>query len=231
MTILKTNNLTKTYGKPPVKVEALKPTSLEIEEGEFIAVVGPSGSGKSTLLHLLGGLDAPTSGTVTVDENNLYEMPEKARAVFRRRHIGFVFQFFNLVPVLTAQENIALPLLLDGREPDHTYLAELMELLSIGGRARHMPSELSGGEQQRVSIGRALVSRPAIVLADEPTGNLDRQTGREIIELLRLSADRYRQTVVMITHDVDAAALADRVLSIEDGVVGSPVGGLERSRV
>lgn len=221
MTILKTQDLAKTYGRPPLRVEALKPTSIEIEEGEFVALVGPSGSGKSTLLHLLGGLDAPTSGSVRVSDQDLYEMPESSRAVFRRRHIGFVFQFFNLVPVLTARENIGLPLLLDGRQPDEGYLTELMDLLGIAGRAAHMPSELSGGEQQRVSIGRALISRPAIVLADEPTGNLDRKTGREILDLLRMSADRYRQTIVMITHDLDAAALADRVLAIEDGVVGA----------
>ncbi len=226
MTILETKKLWKTYGSDETSVDALKDANLSIEEGEFVAVVGPSGSGKSTLLHLLGGLDRPTSGTVLVDGIDLYAMSDAKRAVFRRRQIGFVFQFYNLIPVLSARENITLPMMLDNRPIDEDRIAELLGLLGLTKRAHHMPNELSGGQQQRVSIGRALVARPSIILADEPTGNLDRTTGSEILELLRLSVRTYKQTVVMITHDMDAAAEADRIVSIEDGVLSAPRGAL-----
>ncbi|MFW5718136.1 MAG: ABC transporter ATP-binding protein [Spirochaetota bacterium] len=226
MTILEAKDLWKTYGSAETRVDALKDGNLSIEEGEFLAVVGPSGSGKSTLLHLLGGLDSPTSGTVLVDGNDLYAMSDTKRAVFRRRQIGFVFQFYNLIPVLSARENITLPLMLDNRPIEDDRIEELLELLGLTDRARHMPNELSGGQQQRVSIGRALVARPSIILADEPTGNLDRTTGTEILELLRLSVRTYKQTVVMITHDMDAASEADRIVSIEDGVLNAHEGAL-----
>jgi putative ABC transport system ATP-binding protein len=221
MTILEARDLWKTYGKGATRVDALKGANLSIQEGEFVAVVGPSGSGKSTLLHLLGGLDRPSAGTVLVDGNDLYKMSDTKRAIFRRRQIGFVFQFYNLIPVLSARENITLPLMLDNRQVEEERIAELLSLLGLTDRARHMPNELSGGQQQRVSIGRALVARPSIILADEPTGNLDRTTGGEILDLLRLSVQTYRQTVVMITHDMDAASEADRVVSIEDGVLNA----------
>jgi len=226
MTILEAKELWKTYGSEETRVDALKNANLSIQEGEFVAVVGPSGSGKSTLLHLLGGLDRPTSGTVLVDGNDLYAMSDAKRAVFRRRQIGFVFQFYNLIPVLSARENITLPLMLDNRPIDEERIVELLGLLGLTDRARHMPNELSGGQQQRVSIGRALVARPSIILADEPTGNLDQTTGTEILELLRLSVRAYKQTVVMITHDVDAATEADRIVSIEDGVLSARAGAL-----
>lgn len=226
MKILEARNLWKIYGSGRTAVEALKDASLAIDEGEFVAVVGPSGSGKSTLLHLLGGLDEPTRGTVYVGDEDLYALSEAKRAVFRRRQIGFVFQFYNLIPVLTARENIVLPLLLDNQSIDDGRIDELLAHLGLWERARHMPNELSGGQQQRVSIGRALAARPAIILADEPTGNLDRATGTEILELLRLSVRSFRQTVVMITHDMDAAAEADRVIRIEDGVLATRTGAL-----
>lgn len=219
MTILETKKLSKTYGKGSTRVDALISADLKIAEGEFAAVVGPSGSGKSTLLHLLGGLDRPTSGSVYVGQKDIYKMSEAKRAVFRRRQIGFVFQFYNLIPVLTAKENIVLPLLLDNRKIDEKRIDQLMAHLGLSDRSRHMPSELSGGQQQRVSIGRALAAEPAIILADEPTGNLDRKTGNEILELLRVSVNFYRQTVVMITHDMEAAARADRIILIEDGIL------------
>jgi putative ABC transport system ATP-binding protein len=226
MTILEARDLWKTYGSDETRVDALKHANLSIEEGEFVAVVGPSGSGKSTLLHLLGGLDRPTSGTVLVDGSDLYAMSDTKRAIFRRRQIGFVFQFYNLIPVLSARENITLPLMLDNRPIEEERVDELLDLLGLTDRARHMPNELSGGQQQRVSIGRALVARPSIILADEPTGNLDRTTGAEILELLRLSVRTFKQTVVMITHDMDAASEADRIVSIEDGVLSTREGAL-----
>jgi putative ABC transport system ATP-binding protein len=219
MTILETTDLWKTYGSGPTRVDALKGANLRIQEGEFLAIVGPSGSGKSTLLHLLGGLDRPSAGTVTVGGEDLYGMSEAKLALFRRRQVGFIFQFYNLLPVLSAEENIVLPLLLDGRPVDEDYLNGLVFNLGLEDRRSHMPNELSGGQQQRVSIGRALAARPAIILADEPTGNLDRSTGKEILDLLRLAVRTYRQTLVMITHDLDAAAAADHVVRIEDGVL------------
>ncbi len=224
MIILETKKLSKTYGEGSTKVDALIDADFKIEEGEFVAVVGPSGSGKSTLLHLLGGLDRPTSGSVYVGQKDIYKMSESKRAVFRRRQVGFVFQFYNLIPVLTARENIVLPLLLDNRKIDEERIDQLMNHLGLSDRSHHMPSELSGGQQQRVSIGRALAAEPAIILADEPTGNLDRKTGTEILELLRVSVNFYRQTVVMITHDMEAAARADRIVLIEDGILKTSEG-------
>ncbi|MFP4443011.1 MAG: ABC transporter ATP-binding protein [Spirochaetia bacterium] len=224
MIILETKKLSKTYGEGSTKVDALIDADFKIEEGEFVAVVGPSGSGKSTLLHLLGGLDRPTSGSVYVGQKDIYKMSETKRAVFRRRQVGFVFQFYNLIPVLTARENIVLPLLLDNRKIDEERIDQLMNHLGLSDRSHHMPSELSGGQQQRVSIGRALAAEPAIILADEPTGNLDRKTGTEILELLRVSVNFYRQTVVMITHDMEAAARADRIVLIEDGILKTSEG-------
>ena len=224
MTTLEARNLCKTYGSGETAVHALRGADLSVEEGEFVAIVGPSGSGKSTLLHLLGGLDEPTEGLVLVGDEDLYGLPDTRRAIFRRRQIGFVFQFYNLIPVLTAKENIVLPLLLDNRRVDEEAVETLLTHLGLSDRARHMPNELSGGQQQRVSIGRALIARPAIILADEPTGNLDRATGAEILGILRMSVKTFRQTVVMITHDLDAAAEADRIITIEDGVLSAPEG-------
>ena len=219
MEILRTENLCKTYGSGETKVEALKNANISINEGEFVAVVGPSGSGKSTLLHLLGGVDKPTSGKVFVDDVDIYNLNEKQLAIFRRRKVGFVFQFYNLIPVLTAEENILLPILLDNKKPDRAYIKELLDLLGLQDRRNHLPSELSGGQQQRVSIGRALAYKPSIILADEPTGNLDSKNSREILDLLKISVKRYNQTLMVITHDVDIAAQADRVITIEDGII------------
>ena len=219
MAIMQTVDVSKTYGTGTSKVDALRGVSLSFERGEFTAIVGPSGSGKSTLLHLLGGLDRATAGSVEAEGRNLGDLSEHELSLFRRRTVGFVFQFYNLIPVLTAEENIALPLLLDNRKAEPDQMEELLDMLGMTGRRRHMPGEMSGGEQQRVCIGRALVSHPSIVLADEPTGNLDRKTGREVIDLLRLSVRRMRQTLVVITHDPEVASLADRIVSIVDGQV------------
>lgn len=219
MEILRTENLCKTYGSGETKVEALKNANISINEGEFVAVVGPSGSGKSTLLHLLGGVDKPTSGKVFVDNIDIYSLNEKQLAIFRRRKVGFVFQFYNLIPVLTAEENILLPILLDNRKPDKAYIEELLDLLGLQDRRNHLPSELSGGQQQRVSIARALAYKPSIILADEPTGNLDSKNSREILDLLKISVKRYNQTLLVITHDIDIASQADRVITIEDGII------------
>lgn len=219
MEILRTENLCKTYGSGETKVEALKNANISINEGEFVAVVGPSGSGKSTLLHLLGGVDKPTSGKVFVDNIDIYSLNEKQLAIFRRRKVGFVFQFYNLIPVLTAEENILLPILLDNRNPDKAYIEELLDLLGLQDRRNHLPSELSGGQQQRVSIARALAYKPSIILADEPTGNLDSKNSREILDLLKISVKRYNQTLMVITHDIDIASQADRVITIEDGII------------
>jgi putative ABC transport system ATP-binding protein len=219
MAILQTIDLQKTYGSGPGRVEALRGVSLSFERGEFTAIVGPSGSGKSTLLHLLGGLDRATGGRVLADGRELGALPEVELSLFRRRTVGFIFQFYNLIPVLSAEENIALPVLLDSRAVEPAFMTELLDMLGMTVRRGHMPGELSGGEQQRVCIGRALASRPAIVLADEPTGNLDRKTGREVIELLKLSVRKWRQTLVVITHDPEVASQADRIVSIVDGQV------------
>jgi putative ABC transport system ATP-binding protein len=217
--ILRTENLCKSYGSRDTRVDALKNATLSVNKGEFIAVVGPSGSGKSTLLHLIGGVDKPTSGKVFVDDIDIYNLNEKQLAIFRRRKVGFVFQFYNLVPVLTTEENILLPILLDNKKPDKAYINELLDLLGLQDRKNHLPSELSGGQQQRVSIGRALAYKPSIILADEPTGNLDSKNSKEIIDLLKISVKRYNQTLMVITHDVDIASQADRVITIEDGIV------------
>ena len=217
MSILSTHQLTKVYGAGAMAVRALDGVSLAVETGEFVAVVGTSGSGKSTLLHLLGGLDRPTSGEVLVDGQPIFALKPEALTIFRRRKIGFVFQSYNLVPVLTVRENIALPLELDGRRPDARYWNEVVEVLGLGDKLDRRPNELSGGQQQRVAIARALAAKPAIVLADEPTGNLDSRTSQDVMALLKVSAQRFGQTIVMITHNEEIAQTADRLLRIEDG--------------
>ncbi|MDP4089585.1 MAG: ABC transporter ATP-binding protein [Bacillota bacterium] len=221
MELLKVENLYKTYGQGENKVEALKNVNLAVNKGEFISIVGASGSGKSTLLHLLGGLDRPTEGRVIIEGESIYNYKEKELAIFRRRKVGFIFQFFNLIPVLDVEENIALPALLDNDKVDKKYLNEIIGVLGLTDRKNHLPSELSGGQQQRVSIGRALLNKPSIVLADEPTGNLDSKNSKEVIELLRLTARRYNQTLILITHDINIASMADRVITIEDGEIVS----------
>ena len=219
MEILKTMDLCKDYGKGDTSVQALKNVNISINQGEFVAVVGPSGSGKSTLLHLLGGVDKPTSGKVIIDGQDIYSLNEKKLSVFRRRKVGFIFQFYNLIPVLTAEENIRLPLLLDNKKVDEKYFEEILGLLGLKDRKNHLPSELSGGQQQRVSIGRAMVYKPSIILADEPTGNLDSKNSKEILELLKYSVTKYNQTLIVITHDLNIASQADRVITIDDGAV------------
>ncbi|MGY0374697.1 ABC transporter ATP-binding protein [Clostridium sp. JNZ J1-5] len=221
MEILKIQGLKKEYGKEGNKVEALSGVDLSINKGEFVAVVGPSGSGKSTLLHLLGGLDRPSEGKVIIDGEDIYKYKEDKLAIFRRRKIGFIFQFFNLLPVLDVEENIALPALLDNDKVDKNYLEDIIKLLGLEDRKHHLPSELSGGQQQRVSIGRALLNKPSIILADEPTGNLDSSNSKEVIELLKFSAKKYNQTLILITHDVNIASSADRVITIMDGKIVS----------
>lgn len=219
MEILKVENLTKTYGTGEAKVDALKNINLSINKGEFVAIVGPSGSGKSTLLHLLGGVDKPTSGNVFINDVDIYDLKEKDLSIFRRRNIGIIYQFYNLIPVLSVKENILLPAELDNRKIEKAYLNDLLKTLGLKERENHLPNELSGGQQQRTSIGRSLINRPAIVLADEPTGNLDSKNSKEVIELLKLSVKKYNQTLIMITHDNNIALQADRVISIEDGMI------------
>jgi len=219
MAILQVQNLTKTYGKGDTTVTALGGVSFGVEKGEFVAVVGASGSGKSTLMHLIGGVDRPTSGSVTVDGNEIYKSNESELAIFRRRNIGIIYQFYNLIPTLTAEENIMLPRLLDNRKPDEDKLRAILETIGLSDRAKHLPSELSGGQQQKVSVGRALINDPALILADEPTGNLDSKSSREIIDLLKLANKRYNQTLLIITHDEKIALQADRVITIEDGLI------------
>ena len=221
MEILKVENLSKIYGNGENKVEALKEVNMSVNKGEFVAIVGASGSGKSTLLHLLGGLDRPTDGKVIIDGESIYDYKEEGLAIFRRRKIGIIFQFFNLIPVLDVEENIALPALLDNDKVDKKYLDEIIELLGLTSRRSHLPSELSGGQQQRVSIGRALLNKPSIIFADEPTGNLDSKNSKEVIELLRFTAKWYNQTLILITHDIHIASMADRVITIEDGNIVS----------
>lgn len=221
MELLRVENLSKSYGKGETKVDALKNINLSIKKGEFVAIVGPSGSGKSTLLHLLGGVDKPTSGNVFINDINIYDLKEKDLAIFRRRNVGLIYQFYNLIPVLTVKENILLPAELDNREIDKEYLEDLLKTLDLKERENHLPSELSGGQQQRTSIGRALINRPSIVLADEPTGNLDSKNSKEIVELLKVSVKKYNQTLIMITHDTNIALQADRVITIEDGIIKS----------
>ncbi len=219
MEILKVENLTKSYGKGEAKVDALKNINLSINKGEFVAIVGPSGSGKSTLLHLLGGVDKPTSGKVFINDVDIYTLKEKDLSIFRRRNVGLIYQFYNLIPVLSAKENILLPAELDNRKIEKEYLDDLLKTLGLKERKNHLPNELSGGQQQRTSIGRALINRPAIVLADEPTGNLDSKNSKEVLELLKLSVKKYNQTLIMITHDTNIALQADRVITIEDGMI------------
>jgi putative ABC transport system ATP-binding protein len=218
-TIVQSIGLSKTYGAGLTCVSALKPTDLTIHQGEFLAVVGPSGSGKSSLLHLLGGLEKPSTGQVIIAGNDLYSLSENQRSVFRRRSIGFIFQFYNLIPVLSAQENVLLPLLLDGRRPDQAYVDELFGLLGLENRRHHLPGELSGGQQQRVAIARALANQPAVIFADEPTGNLDTRTSKEVVQLLCRTSQHLGQTIVLITHDPGVAAYADRVLEMVDGQI------------
>ncbi|MHC1773329.1 MAG: ABC transporter ATP-binding protein [Flexilinea sp.] len=219
MELLKTQELSKTYGTGDTKVDALKNASFSVSKGEFVAIVGPSGSGKSTLLNLLGALDMPSSGKVFLDGKDIFALKETELSIFRRRNIGFVFQAYNLVPELNVEENIILPLLLDYRKPDQPYIDELLNILGLTERKNHLPNQLSGGQQQRVAIGRALAAKPAIVLADEPTGNLDSKNSRDVINLMKLSVERYKQTLIMITHNQSYASFADRVLGVEDGII------------
>ena len=219
MEILRVENLTKVYGKGENEVRALDGVSFSVEKGAFVAVIGPSGSGKSTLLHILGGVDRPTSGRVLMDGKDVYAQNEEQLAIFRRRQVGLIYQFYNLIPVLNVTENITLPVLMDGQKVNQNRLAELITTLKLDGRENHLPNQLSGGQQQRVSIGRALMNAPAVVLADEPTGNLDSKSSREIVELLKVSNEKYGQTLLVITHDESIALQADRILSIEDGKI------------
>lgn len=219
MEILKVKNLCKTYGKGETLVKALDHVSFSVEKGEFVAIVGASGSGKSTLLHILGGVDRPTSGEVYVDGENVYQLDENNLAIFRRRQVGLIYQFYNLIPILNVTENITLPILLDNKKVDQEYLNELVETLDLQDRINHLPNELSGGQQQRVSIGRALMNHPALLLADEPTGNLDSKSSQEIVNLLKLSNQKYKQTIIMITHDHNLALNANRIITIDDGKI------------
>lgn len=217
MEILRVENLTKIYGSGTTKVIALDDVSFSVEKGEFVAIVGASGSGKSTLLHLIGGVDRPTSGKVFIDGKNIYNYDDDKLAIFRRRQVGLIYQFYNLIPILNVVENITLPLDLDNRKPDSGYLNQLIKLLGLENRKNHLPNELSGGQQQRTSIGRALITNPTIILADEPTGNLDSKSSDEIMELLKKSNREYKQTIIMITHNMEIAKCADRIIQIEDG--------------
>lgn len=219
MAILEVKNLTKIYGNDENKVVALDHVSFTIEKGEFIAIVGSSGSGKSTLLHLIGGVDKPTSGEVIVNGQNVYKKNENELAIFRRREVGLIYQFYNLIPILTVEENMTLPVLLDNKQVNQERLDELLRILDLKSREKHLPRELSGGQQQRVSIGRALMNAPSLVLADEPTGNLDSKNSKEIIDLLKLTQKRYKQTLIVITHDERIAMQADRIIVIEDGKI------------
>ena len=217
MKIVKVENLSKVYGKGSTEVKALNNVSLSIEKGEFVAIVGASGSGKSTLLHLMGGVDRPTSGRVMINDTDIFQLNNDKLAIFRRRQIGIIYQFYNLLPTLNVEENITLPMELDGRKVEDGELDDILKLLGLTKRRKHLPNELSGGQQQRTSIGRALITRPALILADEPTGNLDSKSSNEIVELLRKSNREYNQTIVMITHNLEIAKCADRIITIEDG--------------
>ena len=221
MDILRIENLSKFYGEGENQVKALDNVSCSVPKGQFVAIIGPSGSGKSTLLHILGGVDRPTSGKVYLDGQDVYAQNEDQLAIFRRRQVGLIYQFYNLIPVLNVTENITLPVLMDGKKVDEKYLQELIGLLSLNGREKHLPNELSGGQQQRVSIGRALINNPAVMLADEPTGNLDSKNSHEIVELLKLSNKKYGQTLIVITHDDSIALQADRIITINDGKIAS----------
>ena len=219
MDILKVENLTKVYVKGENAVYALNDVSFSIKKGEFVAIIGPSGSGKSTLLHILGGVDYPTSGKVLMDGCDVYAQNDENLAIFRRRQVGLIYQFYNLIPVLNVKENITLPVLMDGQKVNNERLDEIIEILKLKGREEHLPNQLSGGQQQRVSIGRALMNAPSVVLADEPTGNLDSKNSREIVELLKFSNEKYNQTLIVITHDENIAPQADRIIAIEDGKI------------
>lgn len=219
MEILKVEHLCKTYGKGENAVKALDDVSFSVEKGQFVAIIGPSGSGKSTLLHILGGVDHPTSGKVYMDGSDVYAQNDEQLAVFRRRQVGLIYQFYNLIPVLNVTENITLPVLMDGRKVNQERLEELLVTLKLQGREDHLPNQLSGGQQQRVSIGRALMNAPSVVLADEPTGNLDSKNSQEIVELLKMSNKKYNQTLIIITHDENIALQADRIIAIEDGKI------------
>lgn len=226
MNLLEVQNISKTYGKGETAVEALKNVSFVVPKGEFVAVVGESGSGKSTLLNMIGGLDNPTSGKVFIDGNDIFAMKESKLTIFRRRNIGFVFQSFNLIPELTVEQNIVFPTLLDYQKPNRDYLEELLDVLGLKDRRKHLPSELSGGQQQRVAIGRALFTRPALILADEPTGNLDSKNSAEVIGLLKEASNKYEQTIILITHSSTIAQSADRIIRVSDGVVND-LGGVK----
>jgi len=217
MKILEVKNLSKVYGTGETQVNAIRDISFSVEKGEFVAIIGPSGSGKSTLLHIIGGVDTPSSGTVMIGDTDIAKLDETALAIFRRRQIGLIYQFYNLIPILNVEENMTLPILLDGRKPDEKLLKDLTEKLGLRERLHHLPNQLSGGQQQRVSIGRALINNPALLLADEPTGNLDSENSREILRLLRKFNKEQNQTVMIITHDERIAAAADRIIAIEDG--------------
>lgn len=219
MEILKVENLTKVYGKDNNKVVALDNVSFTVEKGEFIAIVGASGSGKSTLLHLIGGVDTPTSGKVFIDGQDIYKLNSDKLAIFRRREVGLIYQFYNLIPILTVEENITLPLELDNRKVDKFELNEIIKLLGLERRRNHLPNELSGGQQQRTSIGRVIITKPAIILADEPTGNLDSKASEEVVTLLQKMNKDYKQTIIMITHNLEIASYADRIITIEDGKI------------
>ena len=219
MEILRVENLRKLYGTGENQVHALDGVSFSVNKGEFVAIIGPSGSGKSTLLHILGGVDQPTSGKVYMNGNDVYAQNDEQLAIFRRREVGLIYQFYNLIPVLNVVENITLPVLMDGQKVNEDRLKELMATLKLIGRENHLPNQLSGGQQQRVSIGRALMNAPAVVLADEPTGNLDSKNSQEIVELLKLSNQKYNQTLIVITHDENIALQADRIIAIEDGKI------------
>ncbi|MEI3061220.1 MAG: ABC transporter ATP-binding protein [Oscillospiraceae bacterium] len=219
MEMLRVENLTKVYGTGENQVRALDGVSFSVDKGQFVAIIGPSGSGKSTLLHILGGVDRPTSGTVYMNGQDVYKRNEDQLAIFRRREVGLIYQFYNLIPVLNVTENITLPVLMDGRKVNQERLQEMLQTLGLQGREKHLPNQLSGGQQQRVSIGRALMNAPAVVLADEPTGNLDSKNSQDIVDLLKYSNRRFEQTLIVITHDESIALQADRILAIEDGKI------------
>lgn len=230
MNLLEVKGLSKTYGSGEAAVKALKDVSFNAPKGEFVAVVGESGSGKSTLLNMIGALDTPTNGKVFIDSKDIFAMKDGKRTIFRRRNIGFIFQAFNLIPELTVEQNIIFPVLLDYQKPDKRYLEELLTALNLKDRRNHLPSELSGGQQQRVAIGRALITRPALILADEPTGNLDTQNSSEVIALLKEASRKYEQTIILITHNRSIAASADRVLNVSDGVL-TDLGGVNNEKL
>lgn len=219
MNLLEVTNLSKTYGAGETKVEALKKVNFSVPKGEFVAVVGESGSGKSTLLNMIGALDTPSSGNVVIDGKEIFQMKEEELTIFRRRNIGFIFQAYNLIPELNVEQNITFPLLLDYKKPNQSYVEEILSVLSLQDRRHHLPQQLSGGQQQRVAIGRALITHPMLILADEPTGNLDTQNSSEVISLLKAASNRYQQTILMITHNHSIASTADRVLQVSDGIL------------